>query len=269
MLYNNTAIRVSIMLESINAHERDEFIVFDEEPHIYYVNNQPVQISVTSLVHQFFSKFDAESIISKMMNGKNWNKSKYFGMTRDEIKKQWTDSGTEATHHGTIMHKAIETFYNGDEVEDLDHTLTPEYKQFEKFTDDHNDKLKAYRTEWVVYDEDYNLAGSIDMVFENLDDGTLSIYDWKRSKEIKTTNYFSKGVGIMQGFADCNYIHYSLQLNIYKHILQTKYGKFIRDMFLVVMHPTKKTYVKYEVLDLQMEVDQIFAERLSALKESV
>jgi ATP-dependent exoDNAse (exonuclease V) beta subunit len=257
------------MLDLINTHSRDCRIVFDEEPHIYYVDGKPIQISVTTLVHEFFSKFDADLIISKMMNGKNWNKSKYFGMTPATIKKQWTDAGSDATHHGTIMHKAIESFYNNEQVNDINHVNTPEYKQFEKFDVDHKTKLKAYRTEWVVYNEDYNLAGSIDMVFENLDDGTFSIYDWKRSKEIKTTNYFAKGIGLMRSFPDCNYVHYSLQLNIYKHILEKKYGKFVRDMFLVVMHPTMKTYMKYEVLDLQMEVGQIFEEReKSLLKES-
>ena len=254
------------MLDNTNHHTRDSRIVFDEEPHIYYVDNNSVDISVTTLVHKYFSKFDADLIISRMMRGKNWSSSKYFGMSVDEIKKQWKDAGNDATYHGTIMHKAIETFYNNETVEDENHILTPEYHQFVKFNNDHIDKLKAYRTEWMVFDEDSNLAGSIDMVFENTDDNTYSIYDWKRSKEIKTKNSFSKGVGLMRHLPDCNYVQYSLQLNIYKYILETKYNIFIRDMFLVVMHPNQTSYMKYEVMDLQTEVQQIFTERKLHLK---
>ena len=47
--------------------------------------------------------------------------------------------------------------------------------------------MTPYRTEWMIWDKDHKLAGSIDMIFEN-EDGTLSIYDWKRSKEIKKQN---------------------------------------------------------------------------------
>ena len=42
--------------------------------------------------------------------------------------------------------------------------------------------MEPYRTEWMVYDEDLRFAGSIDMIFKNKD-GTLEIYDWKRTNE--------------------------------------------------------------------------------------
>lgn len=258
----------TLLLERTNKHERDDSIVFDEEPHIYYVEDNAVSTSVTTLVHHYFGKFNADLIISRMMRGKNWMSSKYYGMTADEIKKQWSDAGNEATHHGTIMHKAIECFYNDESAEAPEHTETIEYKQFEDFHKDHQDSLKAYRTEWVVYDKDVDLAGSIDMIFENTEDGTLSIYDWKRSKEIKTTNSYSKGIGVMSHLPDCNYVHYSLQLNIYKYMLETKYNKTIRDMFLVVMHPTYKSYMKFEVMDLQKEVHTIMNERKEYLKNN-
>jgi hypothetical protein len=259
----------SFILERKNRHSRDERIVFDEEPHIYYLDSEPVKTSVTTLVHQYFSTFNADLIISRMMRGKNWESSKYFGMTADEIKQQWKDAGNNATHHGTIMHKAIECFYNDEPPEQESAIQTVEYKQFEKFQDDHKNKLRAYRTEWMVYDEEHDLAGSIDMVFENIDDGTLSVYDWKRSKEIKTKNSYAKGVGVMSNLPDCNYIQYSLQLNIYKYILETKYNKVIRDMFLVVMHPTYDSYMKYEVMDLQNEVREIMKERKEYLKSLI
>jgi len=245
-------------LKDCNQHYRDEHIVFDEEPHIYYVNKKPISTSVTTLVHNYFAKFDADGVIDKMMRGRYWTSSKYFGKTKDEIKDEWKANGLDATTHGTNMHKTIEQYYNNWELE---HPDTPEFDMFLKFYEDHKLCLQAYRTEWEVYDEDHDLAGSIDMVFNNMD-GTYSIYDWKRTKEIKMKNDWKKyGLDVMNEYHDCNYIHYSLQLNIYKNILERKYDLQIRDMYLVCMHPNYKSYKKIEVCDLQKEVGVILENR--------
>lgn len=242
-------------LKKLNPHERDDHIVFDEEPHIYYVYGDPTNTSVTTLVHKYFPKFNPDLVISRMMRSKNWPNSKYYGMTADEIKEQWSQNGLDATTKGTYLHKSIEAFYNNQPVSDND---TPEYTMFLQFYNDHKELLEPYRTEWEVYDEDLHIAGSIDMVFRNKDDDTLSIYDWKRSKEIKMSNpYGGRGFTPLNKFHDCNYIHYSLQLNIYKRILETKYGKTIRDMYLVCLHPNYDKYMKYQVMDMQTYVGDI------------
>lgn len=249
-------------LSDINAHARDRNIFFDEAPHIYFIDGKPANTSVTSLVHQYFPTFDADAIIDKMMNSPWWYKNKYYGQTKDEIKEQWKQSGVFACTHGTYMHKTIEEYYNG---WPLSHPDTPEFDMFLSFAQDHKNLVKAYRTEWEVYIEEYDLAGSIDMVFQNLEDDTYSIYDWKRTKEIKYTNKYSKGFGALSAYDDCNYVHYSLQLNIYKYILETKYGMTIRDMYLVCMYPEYENYKKIEVLNLQDEVGKILAERKEKL----
>ena len=253
------------MLQAINKHTRDDQIVFDEAPHIYYINGKPAKTSVTTLVHEYFPKFDADAIIDSMMNSQWWYKSKYYQQgvpndtRKDEIKEMWRQTGNEACTHGTYMHKTIEEYYNH---QPLSHPDTDEFNMFLEFANDHQHQLAAYRTEWEVFMEELDLAGSIDMVFENVGDGTYSIYDWKRTKEIKLKNdYKSRGMSVMEGYDDCNYVHYSLQLNIYKYILESKYGMTIRDMYLVCMHPTYKKYKKIEVLDLQAEVHQIVEKR--------
>ena len=245
-------------LKTKNPHVRDSDITFDEGPHVYYVKGDPNNTSVTTLVHKYFPKLNADLIISRMMSSKKWPNSPYFGMTAEEIKDQWNQSGLDATTRGTYLHKSIEAFYNNEPVTDND---TPEYAMFLKFQEDHKDLLEAFRTEWEIYDEEHKLAGSIDMVFRNKDDGTYSIYDWKRTKEIKLRNpYGGKGLCPLQEFHDCNYVHYSLQLNIYKHILETRYGITIRDMYLVCMHPLYENYIKYEVMDMSGLVTDLLEE---------
>jgi hypothetical protein len=137
--------------------------------------------------------------------------------------------------------------------------------QFKKFITDHP-LLRCYRVEWMIFDEDVHLAGSIDFVSEN-DDGSLTIYDWKRCKEIKKTNGFggSALTECISHLPDTNYWHYALQLNTYKTILERKYEKTIKAMFLVGLHPDWPTYQVLKVPDLRQEMADLFALRRAQL----
>jgi ATP-dependent exoDNAse (exonuclease V) beta subunit len=110
--------------------------------------------------------------------------------------------------------------------------------------------LKPYRTEWTIFHEDLKLAGSIDMVYEN-PDGSLSIYDWKRSKNITRINPYNK-FAITKSVChvpDSNFWHYSLQLNTYKTILEQKYGQIVKELYLVRLHPEAEEN-SYELIAL-------------------
>lgn len=135
------------------------------------------------------------------------------------------------------------------EEKDLNHSL--EWQYFIEFVKDYPD-LKPYRTEWIIYHEDLKLAGSIDMVYEN-PDGTLSIYDWKRSKEITKVNNWNKFAttpSICQ-IPDSNFWHYAIQLNTYKALLESKYDKKVTELYLVRLHPDCETK-SYELLKSQI-----------------
>lgn len=253
----------TIMLCQKNKHPRDDDISFQEEGHIYTVKKRRGYKSITTIVHNAFEKFNSDKIIDKMMESDNWINSKYYGMTKPDIKRQWKENGNEAALLGTTMHYLFEYHYNDmyktpiDEhpgyfqnfMNNNDYKKTIEYKYFKNFVDEHPD-LNPYRTEWSVYDEDNKLAGSIDMTFLN-DDGTISIYDWKRCKKIERFSYYSKH-SIVKGLShipDTNYWHYTLQLNLYKMILESKYGFVVNDINLVVIHPENLTE-NYEKIQL-------------------
>ena len=237
-------------LANKNPHERDSHITFDEGPHIYTIDGDSDFTSVTTFNHKQFEHFDPDKIIDNMMKSSKWYINKYYGMTKQEIKDLWNNNGKEASEAGTKMHYDIECYYNNNQ-NDND---SVEYKYFLEFAKDHA-HLVPYRTEWMVYHEEYKIAGSIDMIFEN-DDKSLSIYDWKRCKDIIKTNNWGKFSHnkLIEHIPDTNYWHYCLQLNTYKHILESKYNKIIKDMYLVCLHPDKNSYKKIKVCDLQKEV---------------
>ena len=148
------------------------------------VEGVPTKVSVTQLVAKFFSKFDADDIIMKMMSGKKWPRKEYQhpngnAYTAAEIKKKWDNIALNGKNRGSWMHHNIERRLNGlSFAEDLE-----EFKQFSVF---HNDvlvksNLVPYRTEWRIGGG--GLAGTIDFVAK-YPDGKYVLFDWKRLKDV-------------------------------------------------------------------------------------
>ena len=268
------------VLNSRNTHSRDKRIKFVDEGHKYTVDNkQDVKYtSVTTWVHEHFEKFDADKIIKKMMSGIGWKEGhKYWGMTPEQIKALWDNNKNAVSGAGTDLHFEIECFHNNDKLQqnytnkelyenyisEYGKQLTEksiEWQYFINFIKDHQ-HLKPYRTEWTVFNEDIKISGSIDMIYEN-PDGTLSIYDWKRSKNITSINSFNKfaTTPCICHLPDANFWHYALQLNTYKYILETKYDKTVKDLYLVRLHPdaVKRNYELIKLPNLTTEINDLF-----------
>ena len=217
------------------------------------------------------------------MKSKGWKEGhKYWGLTPEQIKAQWNSNKDAVSGAGTDLHFEIECFnndkrflfeYTNKELYQIymidnkeTHSSRPlEWQYFINFVKD-NPELKPYRTEWLVYNEDVKISGSIDMVYEN-PDGTLSIYDWKRAKLITRINNFNKFAISPEvcHLPDSNFWHYALQLNTYKAIIEAKYDRKIKDIFLVRLHPDaeEKNYELISLPNLSREINELFLERKS------
>jgi len=237
------------MLALRNAHPRDLRIQFQEEGHKYFIDGKPGSvggyISTTTLVHKLFPAFDADVVIAKMRGSKRWPDSKYHGLTDDEIKLLWENNRSAAASAGTRMHANLELYAN-----DQPHDTVRD-----------NPDMKPYRSEWLIFDEESGISGSVDMVYET-GGGEFVLCDYKRSKEIRRWNPWQKGCSpITEGLDDCNFNHYSLQLGIYTAILEKNYGIKIRESFILVLHPDQDAYLKIGTRDLSNEVAEIMAWR--------
>lgn len=247
-----------------NAHPRDARIVFEEEGHRYTINGERDNwTSCTSFVHSFFNEFDADDIIAKMQASSKWSESKYFGMTAEEIKGLWEAKAKESSEAGTALHLDIEHFYNGDDAWVPVSKDTVEWQYFLAFNRDFigSRGYLPYRTEWLVFDEETKVPGSIDMVYKK-PDGTFAIYDWKRTGELKKENRFQNGLGPLSHLPDVNYWHYSLQLNVYRYILQKYYGVVVSELALVILHPNNTNYRVIKLNFMDDEVAAMMASRM-------
>jgi hypothetical protein len=285
-------------LARVNEHPRDLRIQFNEEEHSYAIDGVKTGwSSCTQFLHNFFGHFDPDEVIAKMMkNPAKWRESKYYGMTPEEIKAKWAASGEEASTAGTRMHLDIEYFYNSSHFEELwlakkkagtlaiapadfdksvaamkkddnwEPKLSPEWTMFQNYQEKIGSKMIPFRTEWLVFNERIKVAGSIDMLYMKKD-GTYAIYDWKRSKEIKTENRYQSGLGPVMHLPDTNYWHYSLQLNVYRMILKEKYDMDVNELALVILHPNNPTFQVIKVNIMEEEINAMFDTRLRALQK--
>lgn len=140
-------------------------------------------------------------------------------------------SGVSAAMLGTIMHKNIEDYMNGNKASQFE--LKP---QLEQFIAAHiTGKWRLFSSEERIWDAEMRIAGTVDALFVN--DKTLQfmIVDWKRTR----------------GLYPDSAIQYQLQLNIYKQIL-ARMGRDVVSMGLVILHPDNTTFKWVDVPDIDV-----------------
>ena len=141
-------------LKTLNSHERDSRITFDEEPHVYYIDDKPYDLSVTGFIHTFFEKFDVDAVINKNYNKWQSNPlSKYNGLSVKEIKAFWERNANEASSQGSKLHRDIELFYNDMKIVNN----SAEFQFFLNFNNKIPERYRPYRTEWMIYDKELKL----------------------------------------------------------------------------------------------------------------
>lgn len=231
-------------------HERDKRIQFDPDEHIYLVDGIKAT-SVTELVECFFPTFNTPYWAER--------KAPEYGISPDELIEQWRIKGETAANKGSLLHEQIEKhFQNGESFS------TQEFQMFLDFMDQHGNHINPFRTEWRVFDENYMIAGTADLLSKNID-GSFDLYDWKRSKKVvysdgqlQLTNY-NYGFGPLSNLSDNTYNKYVVQQNLYQYILEKHYGIKISNRYLVVIHPNYEAFFRLEISEKPDLVNEVLS----------
>ena len=111
-----------------------------------------------------------------------------------------------------------------------------------------------YRTEISVFDLGLQVAGQIDCLCR-AGDGSLIIWDWKRSKDIRDDSREHMRFPLCH-LPDSNYWTYALLLNLYRHILEShEYGHMVvGGMFLGIAHPLRAGPLCLEIPRMEREI---------------
>lgn len=238
-------------MESKLDYFLDPNFQFDEASHTYtYVDpttGRPIQTfkSVTGFISQFKEKFDSDF----------WAKRKAAasGKTKQEVLNEWKAISDTAMDLGTIVHKWIEDFYSGLEPATPEDPIVLErVEQFKQLYAERLHKLRPVRQEFRLFSRKWGLAGTTDAIFALGSD--FYVGDWKTNKKFTTDkDSLGRRKKLLWPFEDLweNSLNsYSIQLSLYRLILQEEAGFTTNGAFLVWIGPTGKPEL-HKTVDLR------------------
>ena len=226
----------------------DKKVSFDDKNHTYTRNNKKL-LSVTTFINKFKNEFDSEY----------WSKKIAFrdNKTKEEVLKEWSYKAKKSCEIGTAIHKIFEDFVdnkyntiNGNlsfDFAELDSDylidFIPKSKIAIQFIQDFfiSKRLIPVYSEYIVYND--FLAGQVDLICKDKDENYF-ILDFKTNDKIEVNNYGKYLKDKLKDIPDSTFYHYSLQLSIYKKMLNQK----VKSIFLI--HITKDNYKFIECVDI-------------------
>lgn len=220
---------------------------FNKKKHTYTYEGQELQ-SVTTFISKFFPEFNAKEVARKL--NKMYN-TKWYKMGIRNILALWKQQADE----GTKTHEEIELFLNDPvaytALKEKDRRSLQGLAYYHQYVKKLN---KPYDySELRVFSKDIGLAGTIDLaILHTLDNGeiVIDLVDWKTSnKDLDVTR------GVLEhplfkdyGLPNNKLVRYSLQLNLYKLIIEAMYPYRVNNM--VVVHLLEDEVKAFNVKDI-------------------
>jgi len=193
-------------------------------------------------------------------------------VSEEDIKKLWKYKNNHATFEGTTLHDYIENYLNnkifpypskspeGLEFSEIEETYNIMEEYFHNFYNDtvSKGKLIPIKSELIVGDKDYMLCGMVDQLFWNVRYNWLEIWDWKTNTNLKMKNNFGEKMkDCLYMLDDCEFNTYSLQLSIYKHLIEKNTNLKIGRCNLVWFNENNQNYKVIKCADYTENVDNM------------
>jgi len=179
--------------------------------------------SVTTVISEYFEEFDKVKVATNLKQ----NSPKYRHFTIEEIIDAWDKSA----QFGTDVHRELEDYIN--------HNKKPFIGRSKIAIKWLNNYLKKsdfdLYSEIIVYCKKLKIAGTVDLLIHDKINNIYSLIDWKTSKKIDTMGYRNKtgNKPETEDLLDTNFNHYSLQLSLYRYLLEKNYSIKIKDQIIV------------------------------------
>lgn len=238
-----------------------------DEDHCYINEAQPSKFYTPSstLQKRMFPQFEhKEEFMARRCAGSSRSSGgKYEFCTPSEVLQMWEANREEASRLGTDMHNSFEDCYNGKPTD----MSTVEFGYVRRFMAD-NPTLVPIAAELVMLEDYLQMGGTSDIFFRDIadpDPDAIVIGDWKRSRELRYRG-FGGECGYRPATFDrqnCNHEHFTVNMTQYKFMIERpRYGKRVKEMFLVGCHPDHGTYELAPIKWDRNHANEIVAERL-------
>ncbi len=244
-------------------------VTFYDEPHKYYIDNKEL-ISVTTLIHRYQEEFDEDY----------WSayKGNQFNISPVEIVRAWKFINRKGTIKGSAIHDYAEKLFQNKKYEYPKELILKEfgfdpvineYNKTKRFVDDFYNtaqgKLIPIRTEMVVCDRESLIGGMLDILFWNVKAQEFQIWDWKTNKDF---TYEMKSRHLLDELCmleDCDLELYSLQLEMYKQIIEKNVPIKLGQSYIVWFSHNNEGFKVIQTLDRTFQVKNILNKRILEL----
>ena len=234
-----------------------DFIFYPTDHHYEY-KGERVGMSVTRLIEEYTQPFDAEIIAQRV--------AKKSGKSVQEVLDEWQYKNEFSKAKGTTCHEFAQSRWSGEKYNFLEFDGSGEYLyavgliqlQAINFYNDYQDKLELVANEKVVGSMDYDIASAIDSLFINKATDGLVLVDYKTNSDMHKGDKYAKQMKApLNHLKDTTILHYSLQLSIYKYLVEKYTNLTIETMFIVYMSENLDNYEIIDVEYLEKEAEEV------------
>jgi ATP-dependent exoDNAse (exonuclease V) beta subunit len=242
------------------AFDKFKNIEFIPENHTYLINNKIAQ-SVTTTLKQYVKPFERDYWANK--------KADETGVSVDDILLKWEYNAKFSQIKGTLVHQFLECSLTNQGFEYPEELIVNEFgfdpiqtpfnsivELAKQFLSDIDNKMYPVASELIIGHSEYLVGGTIDQLFYNKKSGNLEIWDWKTNKEIKTTSRYYH-LAPLDHIPDAELDHYSLQLALYKYIVESSTGLQLGNSYIVWLNENASKYQIYKAHDYKSEAEII------------
>ena len=244
-------------------------ITFYDVPHKYFIDGKEL-ISVTTLIHKYQEEFNEDYWANYKSNQHN--------LTTYEVKRAWNFINKKGTIKGSAIHDYTENMFQnkifeyplqfiinefGFDPVSKEYNITK--KHVDKFYNDVHSKLIPIRTEFIVYDRQSLIGGMLDMLFYNIKVKEFQIWDWKTNKKFTKENKNQHLLNELCMLEDCDLELYSLQLELYKQIIERNTNIKLGKSYLVWFSHNNDSYEIIETKNRKYYIDIIINNRIAEI----
>lgn len=226
-------------MKKYNLQKQFQDLQFDEPTHTYTVKGKKLK-SVTTIIKDNFTRPFESFFISRAVSEKYAKDG--IDVDQKVVETYWNYISDFAKAYGTLIH-----YY----AEQMPNFMPPKYKAEEsviKFYDEIiKDKEQIVAKELRCYFK--NTAGTVDLI--TADENGLIIRDYKTSKDILKS--YGKLRWYFKEFDDCQLNAYTIQLLIYKYLIEEATG--IRAYKLEIV---KLSDDGYEIHPINRNIAELF-----------
>jgi hypothetical protein len=231
-------------------------IVFDEYAHSYTVRGRGLT-PVSTLIKEFCRPFHAQKIAD--------NLERKTGKPAEDFIQEWEDIKNEACQLGTRAHDFGEryvidkfkvpstlTFKKVNQHLKEGEDLSPKEKALIKFWDELPSYYAPILLEMRMFNEDWGIAGTADIILLDTRDYSLVIADYKTNRDLFKQFADQKLLSIFSHMNDTPYSHYKIQLSTYQLLLEET-GYKVSRRFLIWLKEDGE-YETFDTGDISKEI---------------